>query len=198
MCRHPFHANHWHCLWKIPPIIVVKSNITTFILRFVVNMFYCSRVAFTIFKHADIKGVKLASRAQRPLTMGIVRQQFPSLRGTTWYTNGRSTWNGSPFEHIFDFYIEITTIHGVKLKMSSITVIKTNLSGFVVPMHSGLCKQYVKSLGRSASGFNFLFCTHPHALGTTTPFRTGLNPLTLALIEDMSCNFERHGGNEKI
>ena len=26
-------------------------------------------------------------------------------------------------------------------------MIKTDLSGFVVPMHSGLCEQYVKSLG---------------------------------------------------
>ena len=54
------HANHWHCLWEIPPIIAVKSNVTTFIqvLRFVVDMFYCGRVAFTVFKHADIKGTR--------------------------------------------------------------------------------------------------------------------------------------------
>ena len=59
-----------------------------------------------------------ASRAQRPLTTGIVRRQFPSLRGTTWRNNGRSAWNGSSFEYICAFYAEITNIHGVKLKMS--------------------------------------------------------------------------------
>ena len=40
-----------------------------------------------------------ASWAQRPLTTGIVRQQFPLLRGTTWRNNGSSTRNGSHFEH---------------------------------------------------------------------------------------------------
>ena len=59
-----------------------------------------------------------ASRAKRPLPTGIVRRQFPSLRGTTWRNDGRSAWNGSRFEHIFAFYVEITNIHGVKLKMS--------------------------------------------------------------------------------
>ena len=37
----------------------------------------------------------------------------------------------------------------------------TDLSGFVVPMHSGLCEQYVK--------FDFLFRTRPRALGQQTP-----------------------------
>ena len=59
-----------------------------------------------------------ASRAQRPLPTGIVRRQFPSLRGTTWRNKGRSAWNGSRFEHICAFYVEITNIQGVKLKMS--------------------------------------------------------------------------------
>ena len=49
-----------------------------------------------------------ASRAQRPLPTGIVRRQFPSLRGTTWRNKGRSAWNGSRFEHICAFYVEIT------------------------------------------------------------------------------------------
>ena len=48
-------------------------------------------------------------------------------------------------------------------------VIKTDLSGSVVPMHSGLCKEYVKSLGLLASGFDFLFRTRSHALGQQTP-----------------------------
>ena len=59
-----------------------------------------------------------ATRAQRPLPTGIVRRQFPSLRGTTWRNKGRSAWNGSRFEHICAFYVEITNIQGVKLKMS--------------------------------------------------------------------------------
>ena len=47
-------------------------------------MFYCGMVAFTVFKHADIKGVRQrASRVQRPLTTGIEKRQFLSLRGTT-------------------------------------------------------------------------------------------------------------------
>ena len=36
-------------------------------------------------------------------------------------------------------------------------IIETNLSRFVVTMHSGLCKQYVQSLGLTASGLNVLF-----------------------------------------
>ena len=59
-----------------------------------------------------------ASRAQRPLTTGRVRRRFPSLRGTAWQSSGRSTWNGSRFEHIRAFYVEITNIHVVKLNMS--------------------------------------------------------------------------------
>ena len=107
--------------WKIPPIIAVKSNVTTIIqvIRFVVNMFYCGKVVFTVFKHADmLKAWGSVSRAHRPLTTGNVRRQFPSLRGTTWRNNGRSAWNGSRFVHKCAFYVEITNIHGVKLKMS--------------------------------------------------------------------------------
>ena len=43
------------------------------------------------------------------------------------------------------FYVDITNIHGVEIENHVIIVIKTDLSGFVVPMHSGLCEQYVKS-----------------------------------------------------
>ena len=87
---------HWHCLWKIPPIIAVKSSVTTFIqfLRFVVNMSYCGRVAFTVFKHADNKGVR-----QR-------------LTSTARGDNSRRAWNGSCFDHICTFYVEMTNIHG--------------------------------------------------------------------------------------
>ena len=46
-----------------------------------------------------------------------MRRQFPSLRGTTWCNDERSAWNGSRFDHICAFYVEITKIHGLKLKM---------------------------------------------------------------------------------
>ena len=36
-------------------------------------------------------------------------------------------------------------------------MIKTDLSGFVVAMHSGLCEQYVEPLSLMASGLDFLF-----------------------------------------
>ena len=39
-------------------------------------------------------------------------------------------------------------------------MIKTDLSGFVVTMHSGLCEQYE---------IDFLFCTRPRALWQQTP-----------------------------
>ena len=99
-CHHTLHAIHWHCLWKIPPIIAVKSNVTTSIEdhRFVVNI-YCT-VAFTVFKHADIKAF---------LEDGYCEGH---------HVTTRSAWNGSRLEHICAFYMEITSIHGVKLKMS--------------------------------------------------------------------------------
>ena len=167
-CHHTLHANHWHCLWKNASIIAVKSNVTTFIqvLRFVVNIFYCERVAFTVPKHADIKGVR-----QRPLTTGIVRRQFPSLRGTTWRNNAMSAWNGSRFEHIRAFYVEITNIHGWNWKCDVIIVIKTDMSGLVVPMHSGLCERPRDLISHA-----------PSCIGTTNPSRTGPNPLSIELI----------------
>ena len=55
-------------------------------------------------------------------------------------------------------------------------VIKTDLSGFVVTMQSGLCEQYVKCLGLSAPGFDFLFRTLPPALWQQTPPETVLIP----------------------
>ena len=105
-----------------------------------------------------------ASQAQHPLKTDIVRWQFPLFKGTTCRNNGRSAWNGSHLEHISAFYMEITNIHGVKWKMSCFNDIKIDLSGFVVTMHLGLCKQYFKSFSLSASGFDFLFSTHPRAL----------------------------------
>ena len=43
-------------------------------------------------------------------------------------------------------------------------------------MHSGLCKQYVKSLGLSASGFDFLFRAPPRALWQEIPLEAVLFP----------------------
>ena len=79
-------------------------------------------------------------------TSGL-RHPAPSLRGITWRNKGRSAWNGSRFEHICAFTWRLQTFTGWNWKCHVIIVIKTDLSGFVVPMHSGLCEQYVKSLG---------------------------------------------------
>ena len=53
----------------------------------------------------------------------------------------------------------------------------TDLSGFVVTMHSGLGEQYVKSIGLSTFGFDFLFCTRIRALWQQTPLEPVLIPL---------------------
>ena len=93
-----------------------ENNVITFIQvrRFILNMFYCGNIAFTIFNTRILKAWGSASRVQCPLTTGIVRRQFPSLRGTMWCNNKRSMWNGSRFEHKCAFYVEITNIQGVK------------------------------------------------------------------------------------
>ena len=85
---------------------------------FGLNVLMKGSTAFTVFNHADSNGMGGASRAQRPLTTGIVRWQFPSIKDTTWRNNGRSARTGSLNEHMYAFYMEITNIHGVKLKMS--------------------------------------------------------------------------------
>ena len=48
-------------------------------------------------------------------------------------------------------------------------------------MHSGLCEQYVKSLGLLASGFDLLFRTYPRASWQKNS-RTGLNPITMPCV----------------
>ena len=75
--------NHWRCLWKIPPIIAVKSNVTTFIqvLRFLVNMFYCGRVAFTVFKLADIKRVRQRLTSTASLDDRYCEATIPVVKG---------------------------------------------------------------------------------------------------------------------
>ena len=62
-------------------------------------------------------------------------------------------------------------------KRHVIIVIKTDLSGFVVTMHWGVCEQCAKSLGLTPCGFDFLFRTHPRVLWQN-PSKTGFNPLS--------------------
>ena len=45
-------------------------------------------------------------------------------------------------------------------------------------MHTGLCEQYVKSLGLTPTGFHLLFRTRPRALWQQTPPEPVLIPLT--------------------
>ena len=49
-------------------------------------------------------------------------------------------------------------------------------SGFVVTMQWGMSEQYVKSLGISASGFEFLFRARPSAVWQQTPPEPALIP----------------------
>ena len=49
-------------------------------------MLYCITIIFDGFKHTDIKGVGV----ERPLPMGIARQQFLLSRDITWRNNGSS------------------------------------------------------------------------------------------------------------
>ena len=82
-CHHTLHANHWHCLWKIPPITAVKSNVSTFIkvIWLVVNIFHWGRVAFTVFKHADIKGVRQRLTSTASLDDGYCEATIPVVKG---------------------------------------------------------------------------------------------------------------------
>ena len=78
------------------------------------------------------------------------------------------------------FTWRLLTFTGWNWKCHVIIVIKTDLSGFVVPMHSGLCEQYVKSLGYALR--IWLPVSHaPSCIGTTNPSWTGLNPLNHAV-----------------
>ena len=77
------------------------------------------------------------------------------------------------------FTWRLLTFTGWNWKCLVIIVIKTDLSGFVVPMHSGLCEQYVKS--GYALGIWLPVSHAPSCIGTTNPSRTGLNPLNRLL-----------------
>ena len=64
-------------------IIAAKSNVKTFmqVLKFVVGMFYCGRVAFTIFKHADIKGVRQCLTSKTSLDDRYCEATIPIVKG---------------------------------------------------------------------------------------------------------------------
>ena len=145
-CYHTLHANHWHCLWKIPPIIAVKSNVTTFIrvLRLAVNMFYCGRVVLPYLNTLILKAWRSASWTQCPLATGIVRRQFPSLGALRDVTIGRARETALASSTYAPFTWRLLTFTGKNWKCHVIIVIKTNLLGFVVTMHPGLCVKSVK------------------------------------------------------
>ena len=84
--------------------------------------------------------------APRDATMGLVRET--ALASST----------------IFVISMENTNIHKVKLKCHVIIVVMTDLSDFIVKMHSGLCERHVQSLDPTASGLDFLFRTRLRAL----------------------------------
>ena len=85
-------ASMWHCTLKCHLLalfqlalvaINVKINSITFSLvhRFIVNMFYSDKTAFTTSKHTAIKEI-CGSCFPYSLKTGIVKRQFPSLRST--------------------------------------------------------------------------------------------------------------------
>ena len=160
-----------YCLWKIPPITAVKSNVTTFIhvLRFDVHIFYFGRVDFTVFKHGDIKDARQRLTSTASHGDGYCGAPRDVTReGTRETTLASSTY--------VPFTWSLLTFTGWNWKCHVINVIKTDLSGFVVPMHSGLWEQYVKSPGLTPSGFDFLFRTRPRALGQQNPPEPILTP----------------------
>ena len=116
-----------------------------------------------------LKAWSSASWAQRPLTTGIGRRQFPSLSASCDVTMGVAReWLSLRARYSY-FKWRILTFTGWNPKCHLISVIKTDLSGFVVTMHSGLCEQNVKSLRLTPSGFDFLFRTCPLAWWQQTP-----------------------------
>ena len=115
------------------------------------------------------------SRTQHPLRKGIVRRQFPSFRGTMWRNNGRSPWNGSRFKHICAFYVEVTNIHKVKLKMSCYNC-DLDRSVRVCSQYTQVCANSMSTPRANALGIWLPVSHTPSFIGTTNPFRTGLIP----------------------
>ena len=83
VCHHSLHANHRHHSYEILAVTGVKCNITTFnnVCRLIVNIFIVIELYLTVLNMPISKVWGSASRAQRPLPMGIVRWQFPSFKG---------------------------------------------------------------------------------------------------------------------
>ena len=77
------HINHRHRLWEIPPIIGIKSNLTTIqqFHRVIADSCFCVRIILTAFKHFDMKGSRYRVTSTASLDDGIVRQQFPVAKG---------------------------------------------------------------------------------------------------------------------
>ena len=97
-CHHTVHANHWHRLWEIPPIIAVKSNakIVNLVFRFVVSMFHCFIVVLQdLNTPIDYRCDVARHEHSFPWRRVLWGDNFP------WRNNGRSAWNGSGFEHYF-------------------------------------------------------------------------------------------------
>ena len=145
-------------------------------------MFYCGRILLTVLNTAILKVWCIAS--QRSVSSdGHWEATIPVVEARD-VTIGVAYETDLVLSIIFVFYTENTNIHEMKLKSHVITVTRTDLSRFVVIMHSGVCEQYVKFLGLSASGFYFLFRTHPRALWQKKPSRTGLRSFNTAFIEE--------------
>ena len=105
---------------------------------------------------------------------GAHHERSVPFRGALWGDNSRRY--GAPgavtaldSSIIFVFKWWILTCTKWNWKYHVIIVVKTDLSGFVLIMHSGLCEQYVKSLGLSASEFGFLFLPRPRTLWQQNP-----------------------------
>ena len=126
-----------------------------------------------------------ASRAQRPLTTVIVKRQLPSLRGTTSRNNGKSAWNGSRFEHICAFYVEITNIHVVKLKISCYNRDLDRSVWVCCPNALGLVRT-VRQIARANALGIWLPVSHAPLCIGTNPSKTGRNPLNI-----LWCNYAK-------
>ena len=116
----------------------------------------------------------VASRAQHPLTKGIGRGRFPSLKATSW----RIQWVKDETRFLlFEHHIcPSSGFVGVEIKIwSHIKIVITiALSDFVVTVYSSLYEQNVRSSVLPASGLDFLFA-HASWIVTTNFSGIGLN-----------------------
>ena len=108
-----------------------------------------------------LKAWASASRAQRPLTTGIVRRHFPSLRAPRDATMVGAIETALASSTYVPFTWRLLTFTAWNWKCHVIIGIKTDLTEFVVPMHSGLCEQNVESPGLTFEiGFDYNFIGH--------------------------------------